>query len=84
VVGLLDESDLLAAVEGADAHRAKAFAQPVEAAMTHKVKTLQANLPIDALLRVFDRDEVAVVLEGEELVGLITRVDLINHLRLRS
>jgi cystathionine beta-synthase len=84
VVGLLDESDLLAAVEGADAHRAKAFGQPVEAAMTHKVKTLQASQPIDSLLRVFDRDEVAVVLEGEELVGLITRVDLINHLRLRS
>ena len=29
------------------------------------------------------RDEVAVVLEGEELVGVITRVDLINHLRLK-
>ncbi|HVN01477.1 MAG TPA: cystathionine beta-synthase [Caulobacteraceae bacterium] len=84
VVGLLDESDLLAAVEGADEHRAHAFQQPVEAAMTARVKTLQADQPIEALLRVFDRDEVAVVLEGEEFVGLITRVDLINYLRLRS
>jgi cystathionine beta-synthase len=82
VVGILDESDLLAAVEGADSHRAQAFQRPVEAAMTAKVKTLQLEQPIEALLRVFDRDEVAVVLEGEEFVGLITRVDLINHLRL--
>ena len=51
--------------------------------MTPKVKTLQAREPVESLLRVFDRDEVAVVLEGEELVGVITRVDLINHLRLK-
>jgi cystathionine beta-synthase len=48
------------------------------------VKTLQLGQPIDTLLRVFDRDEVAVVLDGEEFVGLITRVDLINHLRLTA
>ena len=53
-------------------------------AMTRQVKTLQASQPIDSLLRVFDRDEVAVVLDGEEFMGLITRVDLINHLRLAA
>ncbi len=84
LIGLLDESDLLTAVEGADAQRAEAFRRPVEAAMTRRVKTLQANDPVESLLRVFDRDEVAVVLEGEEFVGVITRVDLINHLRLRA
>ena len=60
------------------------FAVPVSDAMTRKVKTLQLAQPIDTLLRVFDRDEVAVVLDGEEFVGLITRVDLINHLRLTA
>jgi len=84
LVGLLDESDLLAAVEGADAHRDQAFRSQVGKAMTTRVKTLQADQPIDSLLRVFDRDEVAVVLEGEEFLGLITRVDLINHLRLHA
>ncbi|HEX4181897.1 MAG TPA: cystathionine beta-synthase [Caulobacteraceae bacterium] len=84
VVGILDESDILTAVEGGDDHRAARFKSPVREAMTSRVKTLQANLPIDSLLRVFDRDEVAVVLDGEEFVGLITRVDLINHLRLAA
>jgi cystathionine beta-synthase len=84
LVGILDESDILTAVEGAEAHRALKFKTPVSEAMTRKVKTLQANQPIDSLLRVFDRDEVAVVLDGEEFMGLITRVDLINHLRLAA
>ena len=30
----------------------------------------------------FDRDRVAIVLDGETFVGLIARVDLINHLSL--
>jgi cystathionine beta-synthase len=84
LVGILDESDILSAVEGGEEHRALKFKTPVQAAMTRKVKTLQANQPIDSLLRVFDRDEVAVVLDGEEFMGLITRVDLINHLRLAA
>lgn len=79
LVGILDESDLLGAMEakGQDA----AMKQPVRSAMTAKVKTLQANEPMDSLLPIFDRDEVALVMDGDEFVGLITRVDLINWLR---
>ena len=50
--------------------------------MTAHVNTVQADQPLDALLPIFERNEVAVVLDGEEFIGLITRVDLINHLRL--
>ena len=38
----------------------------------------------DRLLPVFDRNEVAIVFDGEEFIGLITRIDLINHLRRRA
>ena len=37
--------------------------------------------PLDALLPMFERDEVAIVMEGREFLGLITRIDLINYLR---
>lgn len=79
LVGILDEHDLLSAMEhdGQDAAMKKA----VKTAMTSKLKTLQSNEPMDALLPVFERDEVALVLDGDEFVGLITRVDLINWLR---
>ncbi|MFI4950971.1 MAG: pyridoxal-phosphate dependent enzyme, partial [Caulobacterales bacterium] len=77
LIGLLDESDLLAAVEGGQ----ERFGKPVSTAMVSKLNTLQANEPLDSLIPIFERNEVAIVLEGREFLGLITRVDLINHLR---
>src|SRR5688572_12867805 len=79
LIGLVDESDLLEAVERRDADGR--FKQPVSAAMTAKLRTLQASEPLDALLPIFERDEVAIVMEGKEFLGLITRIDLINYLR---
>ena len=77
LIGLLDESDLLSAVEGGPEH----FGDAVATAMVAKLNTVQANEPLDALIPIFERDEVAIVLEGREFLGLITRVDMINHLR---
>ncbi len=50
--------------------------------MTGAVHTLSPHAPLSALKPIFDRNEVAVVMDGSDFVGLITRVDLINHLRL--
>ncbi len=82
LAGILDESDILTAVEGADEHRAERFKNPVRSAMTTALHTVQVREKLDALLPVFERNEVAIVVDGEEFVGLITRIDLINHLRL--
>ncbi|MGH6877561.1 MAG: pyridoxal-phosphate dependent enzyme [Rhizomicrobium sp.] len=82
VVGILDESDILAFVEGAEADRAKRFRERVDAAMTRELHTMQVTDKLDSLRRLFERNEVAIVLEREKFVGLITRVDLLNHLRL--
>jgi cystathionine beta-synthase len=81
LVGIIDESDILEKVEGAYEGRWDRFNAPVNGAMTSKLHTLQANRSLDALLPVFERGEVAIVFDGDEFVGLITRVDLINHLR---
>jgi len=82
VVGILDESDILAFVEGRDAHRAQRFRERVDEAMTRDLHTVQITDRLDALPRLFERNEVAIVLDGARFVGLITRVDLLNHLRL--
>jgi cystathionine beta-synthase len=79
LIGLVDESDLLDAVE--DRRSEGRFHRPVSAAMTAKLRTLQASEPLGALLPIFERDEVAIVMEGKEFLGLITRIDLINYLR---
>ena len=84
IVGILDESDILAFVEGGDAHRTESFKKPVHHAMTTKLKTVQIKDKLEALPPLFERNEVAIVLDGEKFVGLITRIDLINHLRLQN
>ncbi|MDB5432666.1 MAG: Pyridoxal-5-phosphate-dependent protein beta subunit [Caulobacter sp.] len=84
LIGILDESDILSAVEHGSGQATSRFAIPVSKAMTRDVRTLQSHEPLEALAPIFDKGEVAVVMEGEEFVGLITRVDLINHLRLTA
>jgi cystathionine beta-synthase len=81
LVGIIDESDILSEVEGPYEGRWDRFNGQVKAAMTSQLHTLQATQSLDALLPVFERNEVAIVFDKDEFVGLITRIDLINHLR---
>jgi cystathionine beta-synthase len=81
LVGIIDESDILSVVEGPYEGRGDRFNAPVKTAMTSELHTLQASQTLDALLPVFERNEVAIVFDKDEFVGLITRIDLINHLR---
>jgi len=82
LVGILDESDLVHVMNTDEITRKERFAKPVSSAMTRDLDTVQVTEPLDALIPLFDRDRVAIVLDGEKFVGLIARVDLINHLSL--
>ena len=50
--------------------------------MTTDLHTVQAGAGVEVLVPLFERNEVAIVLDGDEFIGLVTRIDLINHLRL--
>ena len=80
VVGIIDESDLLLAVYGHE----KRFAAPVRTAMTTRIETLPVSAGIDALMPIFDRGHVAIVMDGDRFFGLITRYDLLTYLRRRA
>ncbi len=77
-IGILDESDVLVTVH-ADPAR---FRDTVRSAMTDRLETLAPDATIADLLRVFDRGRVAIVMDGEHFLGLITRSDLLSYLRL--
>jgi cystathionine beta-synthase len=79
LVGILDESDVLMHVYGDE----KRFRDPVSTAMVSKLDVLDVKSPIEALLPVFDRGHVAIVMDGDQFLGLITRIDLLNYLRRR-
>ena len=76
-VGVLDESDLLLAVHG----NADRFHSPVRDAMTSKLETIAAHSNISAVYDILNRGYVALVTDGDNFLGLITRSDLLSHLR---
>jgi cystathionine beta-synthase len=77
-VGILDESDVLVKVHRDPSH----FNDPVKNAMTDKLETLSPTAKINDLLEVFDRGRVAIVMDDDKFLGLITRTDLLSYLRL--
>jgi len=84
LIGIMDESDILAKVEGPEDTRRARFTALVKDAMTAAPKTLEVTSPISALVPIFQDNEVALVCDRGKFVGLITRIDLINHIRLRT
>ena len=79
IVGILDESDVLMHVYGDETK----FRDPVSTAMISRLEKLDVTAPIEGLLPVFDAGHVAIVMDDEKFLGLITRIDLLNYLRRR-
>ena len=80
LVGILDESDVLLAV----ADNPGSFDDTVGTAMSTQLTEIDVKAPVKNLMPIFDRDFVAIVREGEQFLGLITRVDLLNYLRRKA
>lgn len=78
-VGVLDESDLLLAVQD-DQSR---FHAPVRTAMSSRLETIAHNESVERLYDILNRGLVALVLDGDQFLGLITRTDLLSYLRRR-
>jgi cystathionine beta-synthase len=77
LVGLIDESDLLLHVTSDREH----FKAPVSGTMTSDLQTLAPSAGMQQLRDILDRGLTAVIVDGDRFYGLITRFDLLNHLR---
>ena len=80
IVGIVDEEDILLEVFENPAH----FNEPVTAAMATLLMTVQVDAPIAQLMEIFKHGMVAIVMQGTEFLGLVTRIDLLNWLRRRT
>ena len=80
IVGIVDEEDILMEVIDNPAH----FREPVTAAMESHLVTVPPSAPIEQLTEIFKRGLVAIVVDGDEFLGLVTRIDLLNWLRRRT
>jgi len=77
VVGLIDEWDLLMAVQD-DPDK---FKLPVSSAMTQRLETVSLQTPLSSLIDTFNQGHVALVVDQGKFYGLITRIDVLNYLR---
>jgi len=82
VVGLVDESDVLAALLTEPEGTNKVFARPVEDVMVTRLDTISADAPIADLVPLFRKDYIAIVMDGDQFLGVATRLDLINYFRI--
>ena len=77
IVGLIDESDILLGIyEDKDS-----FQMKVGEVMVTDLELLPPSARIDAVVQLFKQDKVAIIAEDDRFYGLITQIDLINHLR---
>lgn len=80
IVGIVTEEDILLEVYENPEH----FGEPVTEAMESNLVTLSPADPVEKLKEIFERGMVAIVVDGGEFLGLITRIDLLNWLRRRT
>ena len=80
IVGIVDEEDILLEVYDNPDH----FNEPVTEAMESHLVTVPPSASVEQLMEIFKRGMVAIVVDGEEFLGLITRIDMLNWLRRRS
>jgi len=79
IVGIVDEEDILMEVLDNPGH----FDEPVTEAMESHLVTVPPDAPIEKLVEILKRGMVAIIVDGEEFLGLVTRIDLLNWLRRR-
>jgi len=77
IVGLVDESDLLLRVQADPA----SFKEKAASVMSQDLETLRPDASLGTLQAVLERGLIAIITDETHFYGLITRFDLLNHLR---
>lgn len=77
IVGLVDESDLLLYLQDNPA----GFKESAASVMTQELETLRPSASLETLQSVLEKGLVAIIADETRFHGLITRFDLLNHLR---
>ncbi len=77
LAGIIDESDLLLQVASEPAK----FQSLVGSTMTAQLQTLRPSASMTQLREILDHGLTAVISDEQHFYGLITRFDLLNHLR---
>ena len=76
IIGLVTESDILAPLARGEV----SATDSVTIIMKTDLRTLDAHENMDALLKVFEKNEIAIVKKHGDFIGLVTKIDFIKFL----
>ena len=79
LLGIVSETDLLLAVHGDK----EGFAKRTSEAMARNLVTFQVSQSIEELPAIFERGMVAIIMDKDTFLGLITPIDFLQYLRKR-
>ncbi|MDP2600005.1 MAG: pyridoxal-phosphate dependent enzyme [Deltaproteobacteria bacterium] len=76
IIGLVTESDILAPLAKGEV----AATDSVTIIMKTDLRTLDAHENMDSLLKVFEKNEIAIIKKHGDFLGLVTKIDFIKFL----
>jgi cystathionine beta-synthase len=78
IVGIIDESDILLAALPNEAN----FKKTVDTVMSTRLTTVALNATLPDLLPIYAQGFIPIVIDANgDFLGLVTKIDLLNHLR---
>jgi cystathionine beta-synthase len=77
VKGIIDESDILLALEDLDANK---FDDEVSRHMTADLEVLNPKDTLASLVSILKKGYTAIIMDNEQFYGVVTKIDLINYL----
>ncbi|MBY0429395.1 MAG: pyridoxal-phosphate dependent enzyme [Alphaproteobacteria bacterium] len=80
LLGIINETDILLAITG----NPQGFGIKVADAMTKNLITVPVDKAIPDLLPIFERGMVAIIMDKDSFLGIITPIDLLQYLRKRT
>ena len=78
VVGIIDESDVLLALEDFDT---KKFEEKVSKYMTANLELLPSKGSLKDLVAILKKGYTAIIVDQKQFYGVVTRIDLLNYLK---
>lgn len=78
VVGLIDESDVLLALEDLDTIK---FEEKVSKYMTADLEVLGPKDDLKSLVTILKKGYTAIIQDKDRFYGVVTRIDLLNYLK---
>jgi cystathionine beta-synthase len=78
VKGIIDESDILLALEDLDT---KKFKDKVSRHMTADLEVLDPKDSLKSLVAILKKGYTAIIMDKEQFYGVVTNIDLLNYLK---